>query len=122
MDSFRLQTLAAILRLSLPPSTATPSSFIKVHMALHASYSSAPSPDSNVMKKVQTKWKVNDYNSSGFQLSMKVPASLAAHIQFALHLTSLRAVTGAHIKLVRASPTDILAPADTSTRPVEGIL
>lgn len=52
-------TRAAMLRESLPPSTATPSCPMTWHMAWHASHRLAPSP-----------------------------GSLAAHIQFPLHFTS----------------------------------
>ena len=68
-----LSVLAAIDNESLPPSTPTPSVTIKSTIASHASHMAAPSP-----------------------------GSLAAHIQFAEHLTSPRSLIPAHTKLVSA--------------------
>mmetsp|Transcript_42293 Transcript_42293/g.108165 ORF Transcript_42293/g.108165 Transcript_42293/m.108165 type:complete len:401 (+) Transcript_42293:127-1329(+) len=82
---------AAMLRLSLPPSMAMPRSIIKSRMATALSYMSTPS----------------------------VP-SLAACIQLTLLLTSPRAVTLAHVRLVRASPTARRAMAAGSTSPLMG--
>mmetsp|Transcript_44187 Transcript_44187/g.69131 ORF Transcript_44187/g.69131 Transcript_44187/m.69131 type:complete len:336 (-) Transcript_44187:28-1035(-) len=76
---------------SFPPSTPTPSSMSAALMAWQASYSLGPSP-----------------------------GSLAAHIQLAEHLTSPRAVTLAHMRLVTISATVQRAMAAGHTRPLMG--
>ena len=79
-------TRVAMLRLSLPPSTATPSAVMAAAMASAASRRAAPSP-----------------------------GSLGAHIQLAEHLTWSRSSMRAQTRLVRASPTARRAPAAGST-------